>query len=126
MQSTRQDFQALLEKKRDDVAFDRRRELRVLSQASVPVEALTGTKEWDFFNSLIQDKIEELSRMIDALADSIPLDPSFSYEDLISQKAEMIRLRTQRDALEEVRNLPKQIIEKGESAQLVLQRIEED
>ena len=120
MSPDRADFQKALENRKRQAFHRREKEIRQLAQAEVPMTAITSTKEWDYFLSLLQAQIDMLDNSLQAMEQGHVLDPSFSYEDMARQKALMMQVRAQKETLEEVLGLPKQIIEQGEKAKLVL------
>jgi len=97
-----------------------------LAQAEVPIAAVTGSVEWDYLLSLIQAKIEKLELALASMEEGHTLDADFSYESMVRQKVFMLQFRIQKDTLEKVRDLPKQIIEQGEKAKLALHEYTDD
>lgn len=120
MAPEREDFQKLVQKKRQQRVRENRTELRVLAQARVPVSALTKSTEWDYFLSLLQAKIEELDTALNTFQQSQITDLDFSHAELAQRKAIAMRFAVQRDTLRVVLDLPKQILEIGEKAKLEL------
>jgi hypothetical protein len=116
----------LLEKQGRERAVRNEGELRRLAQAEVPVQALIGTAEWDYFLSLIQSQIEALEAALMQLRAANVLDLSFEHADLAAKKAQQMQIAVQIDTLEQVRDLPKQIIEQGRKAQLALHKYVEE
>ena len=102
------------------------RDIQQTAQAEVPMTALTGMAEWDFFLSILQAQLEMLEESRMVLQDAADSDPSFAYEDLARLKAQKLQVAVQISTLRQVCELPKQIIEKGESARLVLEKYVEE
>jgi len=124
-QPSRQQFQEALERKQRERAKDRKADLNVLAQAQVPMVHLTQSKEWDYFLSLIQSKIEEVENTLAAIQEAFTFTPSFDPADMAAQKADMIRLAIQKHTMEAIVSLPAQIIAHGEKAKIALYESEE-
>ena len=116
------DFRKDVEQKRRDGVKAHRREMRQVAQAEVPMSALTGSKEWDYFLSILQAEIDDLENGLLAMRDGGDLDPSFEYADLVRLKAQKMLTCVQIDTLQRVRDLPQQIISQGEKAKLALRQ----
>jgi hypothetical protein len=116
----RQEFRDVLERQRRDRVQRHETEIRQIAQAEVPMSAITGSAEWDYMLSLLEAQIEVLGNTLAAMGEAHALDPSFSHEDMARQKALMMQVAAQKDTLERVRDLPKQIIKEGEKAKLAL------
>jgi hypothetical protein len=121
----RREFQEFLSGRAIRDVQRRESELRQMAQAELPVKAVTQSAEWDYLLGLIQAKIEELGKTLDALQASQVSDPSFAHEDLAQKKALIIQVATQKDTLERVRDLPAEIFAQGEKAQLALRKLAE-
>jgi hypothetical protein len=118
----RKKFQDDLEIKRREKVLRNERELRQIAQSEVPISAMTGSAEWDYFLSIVQGQIDALGAALMTLRAANVLDPSFEHADLAMRKAQQMQLAVQIDTLERVRDLPKQIIEQGEKAKLALHK----
>jgi hypothetical protein len=122
----RQQFKDSLEERKRQKVRESRTELRVLAQAQVPIESLTKSVEWDYFLSLLQAKIEELDIALNTYQQSQITDLDFSHQELAARKAIAMRFALQRDTLQAVLDLPKQILEIGEKARLELDRYDNE
>jgi len=122
MSLERADFQKTLEESRRERVRRRAREIRQVAQAAAPAEILTGSQEWDYFITLLQSQIDTLQKILMALRDSAASDLSFEHSDLARYKAQEMRISAQIDTLQQIIALPKQIIEQGEKAKLVLKQ----
>ncbi len=120
MNYERKEFEQALEKRRLELVHKRRSEITQVAQATVPVEALTKSAEWNFFLSVLQSHIEELAGVIEGLRVADSVSPSFEHSDLAARKAQLMALHAQKATLERVRDLPKEIFEQGEKAKLAL------
>jgi len=123
MTYARSDFQSRLENRQKQQATHRESEIRTVAQAAVPMELLTGQEHWDFFLSLLQSEVDALDRVLTAMREAHALDPSFAHEDLAAWKAQMMQLAVQKETLEHVASIPREIIEKGEKAKIALRTI---
>ena len=118
----RKEWQEHIEKSQKERARRNERELRQIAQSEVPIAAMTGSGEWDYFLSILQGQIDALSAALMTLRAGNVLDPSFEYSDLAARKAQEMQVAIQIDTLEHVRDLPKQIIDQGEKAKLALHK----
>lgn len=125
MQNARERFQESLEKKKRDLVHQDRTQLRVLAQAEVPASALTKSPEWNYYLSLVEAKVEELEESLNTLQRALATDMIFDHAGLATNKAFAMRLKVQIDTLQAVLDLPRQIIEMGERAKLVLVQYDE-
>jgi hypothetical protein len=96
--------------------------LRQIAQAEIPMGVVTRSPEWKFFCEILQAKINDLDASIAALQESEATSPSFDPVEMARYKVEILRLTVQRDTLEQVMGLPKQIIEDGKQATLALEK----
>ena len=126
MAPDREDWDRTTEKRKWETVKRREREITQVAQATVPMTALMGDPNWDFFLSMLQSKVEELATHLTALHDAQEHDMSCDPVTLSQQKARMMASAVQKATLEQVIALPKQIIEKGESARLVLEKYVEE
>jgi hypothetical protein len=117
----RKQYQEALDRQKREHVRGNVTQLKQMAQAKVPAEAVTGSAEWDYLLSLIEAKIEELGNSLAVLGEASASDLTFSHEVMAQQKALMMQVKAQKDTLEAVRDLPKQIIEHGEKAQFALQ-----
>ncbi len=120
MAHERREFMKLVESKRAEGVLANQRNIQQVAQAEVPLTAVTGDANWDFLLSILEDQIQKLEANRLLLQDAADSDPSFAYEDLARSKAQKMQVSIQIDTLQRVRDLPKQIIEKGKQAKLVL------
>ena len=122
MSYSRVEFEADLVKRRKQKVKERERDFQQMAQAAVPAAAVTGSAEWDFLLSLIQAEVERLDAVVAALTEAYATEPSFDPIKMSEAKASIQRAVVQRDTLQSIVTLPKEIIEKGEKAQLALQQ----
>jgi len=126
MSHSRSAFDASVREARDKQAKGNRRELEQTAQAAVPIHALVGTKDWDYFLSLIQAKIDSLTAGLKGLQEAGANDPSYDHGTLAAHKAMTMQLSVQKETLEQIVALPKKIIEQGEKANFALRGIAEE
>jgi len=126
MTHSREEFVASIETRRKRKVRENERSFQQIAQAAVPAAAITGSKEWDFLLSLMQAEVERLDQVVQGLTEAYAIDPSFDPIKMSEAKAAIRIAVAQRDTLKSVMALPKEIIEKGEQAQLALQQYSDE
>ena len=122
MTYSRVEFEADVAARRKRKVRENERTFQQIAQAAVPAAAVTGSAEWDYLLSLMQAEVERLDKVIQGLTEAYAIDPSFDPIRMSESKAAIRTAVAQRDTLRSVITLPKEIIEKGEKAQLALQQ----
>ncbi len=101
----------------------RRKHLQLIQQASVAAGSLTGVDRWDLFLTYVSAALEESSTQVAALRDKIA-DPSVVDTTEIFRLKILLEGWTQRgNAFKAIIGLPKDLLEQGEDAQALLDRM---
>ena len=107
---------------KEKVSAERRR-FEILQQAAVKAEHLTGQPEWDYFLSLLQNAIDVTETQAKEFERKLS-DPSLvGHEDLLAVKIDLIRCLERMMAWKVVMDLPKELVESGETAANILERL---
>ena len=120
MTYARQDHQRVVELRKRDHAKAREQELRQAAQAEIPIKDVTGSEAWDYFLSLLQAEVAKIDNALDSLQESTATDFDYDHASLARNKALTQQLMVQKETLAQVIALPKQIIDQGEKAKIVL------
>lgn len=114
--------------KQMDVEMNKNRvhELRQAAQAIPAMEALTGQKDWDLYLSLIEGLIVEATEELVVLEQKDLDDPSMENHVLVASKARRLVVKTRIATLEEVRDIPKTLMQEGREAKNLLGRLGPD
>jgi hypothetical protein len=101
------------------------RDFHFLTQASVAAKNLTGTAHWDLFLRYAQGAAEhtkvELAKAAQAL-----VSPGLNADGLADLRARAIRLDERIKTIEAMITLPKDVINEGEKARSLLERLESE
>jgi hypothetical protein len=122
----RAEFDRLLKRQAHDRVKDQERDLRQAAQATVPIDKLTHSEEWDYFVSIIQEEMNGTSALLDSLYEEMNTDTSFEPHIMAQRKAYAMRVAERRLTLEAILALPKQIMEIGENAKLALENLDDE
>ena len=120
MSHARQAYKDQVAQKRTEKARHYERDLRAMKHAAVPMTAVVRSPEWTYFLELLQGEIERLDAEAMALTQAYAVEPSFDPIRMAEAKALIMRVTVQRDTLQTVLALPKEIFEQGEKAELAL------
>ena len=98
----------------DDERFE-----RLVHQAEVSMDKLTGSPEWDSFVQIVQSRIETAKDDYEHMAYELA-HPSFrvGIEDMTRQRIALAELHSTIAALEWITELPREIIDAAEAAGL--------
>ncbi len=94
----------------------RKPELQVIHRAALEAAEVTGDKHWDFFLSVIKEKIEKKQKEVETASNRLIYSDSFTTEDLINAKLAVRLLGREIEALQWVMGLPAQLQEQGDQA----------
>jgi hypothetical protein len=115
-----------LEKKRAaDVARQRVPELQRMRQAAVPTEMLVGSEEWDYFQTLAQERVELLEASQKAIFAALTSPMTSTAEDLWSLRCDAIRIEAEIRVWKMAVALPKVIIADAERAKAMMEALDE-
>ncbi len=103
---------------------EREPELRLAAQREVPARLLTGDKNWDFYTSCLQAKIDEASANLIRMKESLADPGKLGYEELLFLKIHIAAENNYIRALEEAIELPSDIAKGGEKAREILKEYE--
>ena len=120
MPRAREDFEKRMRETRRLDVKRHERDLRQMAQAAPAVDVLTKSAEWNYFMSLLQAKIDELTALLEGLTQALAASTDYDMASMAREKACVQAITAQRDTLQNVLALPKQIIEHGEKAGLAL------
>ena len=117
---TRDEYFGRPEAKKPD---DQRPRLELLRQAAIRTELLTGSSEWDSFLGYIQAVMEETEAqrksLIELLSDPLVVD----HVHIMQAKIALAECKGRIDAWQAVIELPKDLIEVGDKAKGLLERM---
>ena len=103
--------------------IDQRPRLELLRQAAVRTELLTGNSEWDSFLGYIQAALEETEfqrkNLFSAISDPLCVD----HNAIMQIKIAIAECKGRIDAWQAVIELPKDLIEAGDKAKGLLERM---
>ncbi len=111
-----EDFDVMIQRRSYREARHREPELRQIAQAEPAMASLTGQKDWDGFLSLIQARIEEAQMELQNLEQRDLDDPRMENEVLVTSKTRRLVVKSRIATLEEIRDLPKKLLEEGRAA----------
>ena len=103
----------------------RKPELQAIKRAALAAAQVTGDEHWDLLLSVVQERIEKLKGLKASAADSLESSDDFTTEGLINQKLAVRLYGKEIEALEWVINLPKSIMEQGDTAKELLGSVDE-
>jgi len=126
MAYARREFRESVERRQQADTREHATQLRQMAQAAVPIGKLTHSEEWNYFLSIVQESINRLGEELKALQAKSLSERTFEYTEMVQHKAQMIELVAQKLALEQVIDLPRQILEKGKDAQLKLDNLDDE
>lgn len=107
-----------------DIALERR-QLTVLAQAVVAADHLTGVPMWDQYLSYVAGAMESCAAQIVALRDQIADPMVVDHSEVMRLKILLEGWLQRNNAFAAVLALPKDLLEMGERAQSLLDRMPE-
>jgi len=100
------------------------RDLKMIQQAAVKAELLTGDPVWDLFLTYLQHAIEETEARKES-AQGILIHPAnVDHNSMLQAKIALAEFNSRIDLLKDVISLPKRLIEMGTEAKGLLEREE--
>jgi hypothetical protein len=103
---------------------ERRPELQAIRRAALHASEITGDEHWDFFLSMIKEKIEAKQAEVESASDRLINSDIFTTEDLINAKLTVRLLGREIEVLQWVIELPVQLQEQGDRASELLGTID--
>jgi hypothetical protein len=103
---------------------ERRPELQAIRRAALHASEITGDEHWDFFLSMIKEKIEAKQAEVESASDRLINSDIFTTEDLINAKLTVRLLGREIEVLQWVIELPVQLQEQGDKASELLGTID--
>lgn len=104
---------------------DRRSELQGLKRAALSATQITGDEHWDFFLSVVNERMESSQKAVAVVSEALKNSDDFSPETLINQKLAVRLLGREIEVLQWVTELPKELMEQGDSADQLLGIVDE-
>ena len=96
-----------------------------MRQAAVPQQHLVASEGWDYFLSLVQERIETLEKERPAILELLVAPYTSTTENLWGLRCDAIRNATELKAWRTVIGLPKQIIENADAAKAAMRKLSE-
>jgi hypothetical protein len=100
-------------------------EMQAVKRAALSAAQITGDEHWDHFLSVVNERLESLRGSVNVALELLKNSDNFSPEDLINQKLAVRLIGREVDALTWVSELPKALMEQGDRARKVLEKIDE-
>lgn len=119
------DFEKLLRERQTKGAVAIRPQMERAVQASVAMEQLTGSAEWDYFLSLVQARVREFEAIRDAQKEVL-LSPAATDHEARIAKIQHAAALASVDALQWAIGLPRTIRDNGEAAKQALRSTPEE
>ncbi len=119
-----QDWETKLREITTTQTEERRPELLGMNRAALHAKAVTGDEHWDFFLSIVEEKIEKRQAEVKAASDRLLNSDVFTTEDLINEKLAVRLLGREIEALQWVIELPAQLQGQGDRATELLGTID--
>lgn len=94
--------------------------LEEIKRAALSAAQVTGDEHWDFFLSIVQEKMEDLRGQVETTVKDLTNSDIFTAENLINQKLAVRLLGRELEALEWVTSLPKTLMEQGDQAKQLI------
>ena len=99
-------------------------QLRMMQQAAVSAERLTGVPQWDTFLSYLQGAIETTQKQLATFEGALRSPDLLDPQKIMQCKVSALRCQERIMAWEAVLQLPKDLIELGEKAEALTDRLE--
>ncbi len=119
------EFRARTAANQQTQASQYRPQLKMLAQAEVSAKMLTGDPQWDRFLSYLQAALEHTQGQADAAAETIANPSVVNNDQIMAAKAIITECNARVDAWNAVISLPKDLIEMGDQATALLDRLPE-
>lgn len=116
----REDFEAIAREERKLSWAMSRENLHKIELAMPPAEALTGDENWDLFLKIIQARIDRTQSLLEAEKVCLVSPDLLSHEEFLRSKISAIKLGQAIVTMEEIREIPKTLIESGQKARDLL------
>ena len=97
--------------------------LEQMRQEAVKADLLTGEPTWDHFLTLIQGAIETTREQMGAFQRQLGDSDTFEHQEMIRLKTQALLCGERIKAWEVVMTLPKDIMERGEKAENLMERL---
>ena len=120
----RSDFDALNKTKVQQQVQNVLPQLRMMQQAAVSAERLTGVLQWDLFLAFLQGAIETTRKQLEAFQTAMNSPDLLDSQKVLQCKVSALRCAERIAAWEAVIALPKDLIELGEKAEVLVSRME--
>lgn len=115
MSFDRDEYDRMLARRAQERARDQAPELRRIGQAAVAAERLTGEATWDYFLTIVQDALEQTDRAIAEIQERIAAVEVVG-DALTAAKVRLVQLESRAEALRQVIEIPRRVMELGEAA----------
>lgn len=102
-----------------------RRQLTLLAQAEVLAGNMTRVPEWNLFLSYVSAAAEECERQIDLLRTKVSDPMVVQHDEVMRLKVLLEGWQQRRLAFDAVMSLPKDLLDMGQSAKALLERMPE-
>lgn len=120
----RADYDALIKDKLREQAGRSLSRLELMRQGAVAGELLTGNAAWDAFLRYVQGAIDQTERQLATFQLAFTSPDLLDQSQLLRVKVDALRCSERISAWKAVMQLPKDLIEQGEQAQSLLERME--
>lgn len=121
----RQDFDTRVASLAHESTRKNKKNLQIIQRAALSAAQVTGDEHWDFFLSIVNEKIELKQAAMDEAVESLKTSDIFDPEEMINQKLAVRLLGREVEALQWVTELPKKLQEQGDTADELLGTIDE-
>lgn len=123
MNESLDDFKKRTGDKRAEREAAHRPQIEMLAQAQVKTELLTGDAHWDWFLSFLQAAVDHTEGQRDAFAAIIADPKTVQIDTIMEAKIGLAECKARLDAWNAVISLPKDLIEMGQEAKTLLERM---
>ena len=124
MNLTYDEYQKRLETKKAEKAAEHRPQLQMLAQAEIKARNLTGDPIWDLFLSYLQAFLETTEDQQRAFESALTDSKTVDHAGILVAKIGAAECKSRVETLEAVISLPKDLIEMGQEATALLERME--
>lgn len=121
----REDFDTRVASLAHESVRKNKQNLQIIQRAALSAAQITGDEHWDFFLSIVNEKIKSKQAKLDEEAEKLKTSDIFDPEEMINQKLVVRLLGREVEALRWVTELPKKLMEQGDQADELLGTIEE-
>ncbi len=120
----RDEFKKLQENRKAQKANGANREMKMIRQAAVRAEFLTGHPHWDIFLSYLQSALDGFEEQMKSIQDVLIRPDNVDHNSILQAKMALAECKGRVDILNEIMMLPKDLIEMGGKAKSILERME--